>query len=110
LSAHRFPDALPSITGATPRPDLIVNATSLGLHEGDSLPWAEGAEFGPGQIAYDLIYHRETEWLKLARSSGATANDGLGMLVHQGAAAFELWTGVRAPVDVMRAAAQRPLP
>lgn len=110
VSAHRFPDALPALTQGALRPDLIVNATSLGLHEGDPLPWTEAAELGRGQVAYDLIYNRETEWLQLARERGATAIDGLGMLVHQGARAFELWTGARAPVDVMRTAAEKPLP
>ncbi len=104
VSAWRFPDELPRLTQTAP--DLIVNATSLGLHEGDALPWVEGAAIGPGQVAYDLIYHRETEWLRLARAAGATAIDGLGMLVQQGAAAFELWTGVSAPVEVMRRAAE----
>lgn len=102
VTAHRFPDDLPQMIAQ--RPDLIVNATSLGLHEGDALPWVEGAEIGPGQVAYDLIYNRETEFLRLARASGAQAINGLGMLVHQGAAAFELWTGVSAPVEVMAAA------
>lgn len=106
VSAHPFPNALPSLTQATPQPELIVNATSLGLHEGDPLPWTEAAVIGPGQVAYDLIYHRETEWLRLARERGATTINGLGMLVHQGARAFELWTGASAPVDVMRAAAE----
>ena len=81
--------------------DLIVNATSLGLHEGDPLPWDAFVPFRPGQIVYDLIYNRPTELLALARSQGAAAIDGLGMLVHQGARAFELWTGVAAPVEVM---------
>jgi shikimate dehydrogenase len=107
-SAGRFPDELPRMTQTGARPELIVNATSLGLHEGDALPWTEGAMIGPGQVAYDLIYNRETEWLRLAREEGARGIDGLGMLAHQGARAFELWTGQVAPVEVMRRAAAGP--
>ncbi len=98
LSAHAFPEALAELaTGA----DLIVNATSLGLHAGDPLPWDAAIPFRPGQVVYDLIYNRPTELLALARSQGATAMDGLGMLVYQGARAFKLWTAVEPPVDVM---------
>jgi len=98
LSAHSFPDAL---AGLAAKSDLIVNTTSLGLHEGDPLPWDASVPFRPDQVVYDLIYNRPTELLALARSQGATAIDGLGMLVHQGALAFEMWTGVAAPVAVM---------
>jgi shikimate dehydrogenase len=90
LSAHRFPNAL---TGLAAEVDLIVNTTSLGLHEGDPMPWDAAVSFHPGQVVYDLIYNRPTELLALARSQGATALDGLGMLVHQGARAAALWTG-----------------
>lgn len=101
LSAHRFPEALTELAAEA---DLIVNATSLGLHEGDPLPWDAMIAFRPGQVVYDLIYNRPTGLLSLARSQGAIAIDGLGMLVHQGAQAFELWTGQEAPVKVMVAA------
>jgi shikimate dehydrogenase len=84
--------------------DLVVNCTSLGLHEGDEMPWGPGVPLLPGQIVYDTIYNRPTELLAYARGRGATAVDGLGMLVQQGALAFEMWTGVPAPVDVMAAA------
>ena len=85
-----------------------MNATSLGLHGDDPLPWHEDVRFRPQQVVYDLIYHRETELLKRAAEHGARAIGGLGMLVHQGARSFELWTGLPAPVEVMMAAAQRP--
>jgi shikimate dehydrogenase len=93
LSAHPFPDAL---AGLAAEADLIVNTTSLGLHAGDPLPWDASVAFGPGQVVYDLIYNRPTELLALARSQGATALDGLGMLVHQGARSAALWTGKNA--------------
>ena len=90
LSAHPFPDAL---AGLAEEADLIVNTTSLGLHTGDPLPWDASVAFRPGQVVYDLIYNRPTELLALARSQGATALDGLGMLIHQGARSAALWTG-----------------
>ncbi len=90
LSAHRFPNAL---AGLAAKADLIVNTTSLGLHEGDPMPWDATLRFRLGQVVYDLIYNRPTELLALARSQGATVLDGLGMLVHQGARSAALWTG-----------------
>jgi shikimate dehydrogenase len=99
--AHLFPAALAELSAAA---GLIVNATSLGLHADDPLPWLEGLRFRPDQTVYDLIYNRPTPLLARAQADGARGIDGLGMLVHQGAAAFELWTGVSAPVGVMAAA------
>jgi shikimate dehydrogenase len=101
VSAHPFPAALPELAG---RADLIVNTTSLGLHPADPLPWLADLSFRADQTVYDLIYSRPTPLLTLAEQCGARAINGLGMLIHQGAAAFELWTGQRASVDVMRKA------
>jgi len=102
VTAHPFPDALPALAAES---DLIVNTTSLGLHgDADGLPWDPAVSFRPDQVAYDLIYNVPTPFLALAQASGALAINGLGMLVHQGAASFELWTGLPAPVDVMYAA------
>jgi shikimate dehydrogenase len=98
LSAHAFPDGLAELA---PEADLVVNATSLGLRDGDPLPWDAAIAFRTGQVVYDLIYNRPTPLLALAEAQGARTIDGLGMLVHQGACAFELWTGREAPIDVM---------
>ncbi|MCX6028754.1 MAG: shikimate dehydrogenase [Chloroflexi bacterium] len=100
ISAHPFPAALPELAA---RADLIVNTTSLGLHEDDPLPWLLDLPFRDDQTIYDLIYSRPTPLLALAEQCGARAINGLGMLVHQGARSFELWTGQKAPVDVMLA-------
>lgn len=86
--------------------DLVLNATSLGLAAGDALPWNEN-EFPLrcARSAYDMIYRpAETPFLQAARTAGCRTANGLGMLLHQGAAAFTLWTGCAAPVDVMRRA------
>ena len=85
--------------------DLVVNATSVGMGDDRALP-SPPDRFRPGQVVADLVYHPlETAWLAAARARGATCVDGLGMLVHQAARAFERWTGVVPPVAVMRAAA-----
>jgi shikimate dehydrogenase len=85
-----------------------VNATSVGLKTTDGLAHPQ-LKFHQGQIAYDVVYHHETEFLKNARAEGATAADGLNMLVYQGAKAFELWTGAPAPIEIMRLALQQAL-
>ncbi|MGH8688745.1 MAG: shikimate dehydrogenase [Burkholderiales bacterium] len=73
--------------------DLVVNATSAGL-DGE-LPPLPHTLFGPGSLAYDMVYGRETEFLAMARAAGARANDGLGMLVEQAAESYFVWRGVR---------------
>ena len=75
--------------------DLVINATS---ERDEAL-----AELGPGQTLVDLPYPR-TATARAAEAAGARVVDGLEVLVAQGAAAFELWTGIAAPVEVMRAA------
>lgn len=82
--------------------EIIVQATSIGLHPEDQV--FLGAEaFHAGQWFYDLIYHvQETVWMKKAKEGGARAVNGLGMLLHQGAKALEIWTGRLPPLDAMR--------
>jgi shikimate dehydrogenase len=70
--------------------DLLVNATSVGLKEGDPSPVPETC-LRPELSVYDMIYHRETALVKASRDAGAIAVGGLGMLVNQGALSFELW-------------------
>jgi shikimate dehydrogenase len=73
--------------------DLVVNATSAGLANAE-LPLPAGL-FAPGCLAYDMVYGRETPFLRQARAAGATGADGLGMLVEQAAEAFLIWRGIR---------------
>jgi shikimate dehydrogenase len=84
--------------------DIVINATSVGLHAGDPCP-LDLAACRPATIAYDMIYHPpETAFLREARARGLRTANGLGLLVQQGAAAFALWTGRTAPLEVMRRA------
>jgi shikimate dehydrogenase len=105
LSAHRFPEDLGVLA---PAADLIVNATSLGLHAGDALPWDAAIPFHDHQLVCDLVptvsAASQTPFLALAASGGAQVLNGLGMLAQQGARAFALWTGVEGPLTVMRKA------
>lgn len=83
--------------------DLIVNATPVGMREsGDLLP-VPLELISTKHFVYDLVYTPlETELIKEARKVGAKVANGLGMLLHQAASAFEIWTGTSAPVEVMR--------
>ena len=85
--------------------DLLVNTTSVGMHpDEDSIPLPPDL-LRPGLLVYDLVYSPlRTRLIEEAESRGARAANGLGMLVHQGALSFEMWTGRQAPVDVMERA------
>jgi shikimate dehydrogenase len=84
--------------------DLMVNATSVGLYEGESLD-LEPSLFSPRLFVYDTIYRpAETQLLQMAADAGAKVANGTSMLLHQGAKAFELWTKRKAPLAVMRRA------
>ncbi len=86
--------------------DLVLNATSLGLNSSDPVPFDE-SRFSLRQTTnvYDMIYRpAETALLKAARAAGCRTANGLGMLLYQGAAALELWTGRPAPLEIMRGA------
>ena len=77
--------------------DLLVNGTSLGM-DGISMPLPEQIELPCQILVADVIYQPfETPFLKWARNQNVTAVNGLGMLLYQGAEAFELWTGKTMP-------------
>ena len=74
--------------------DLVVNATSASL--AGALPPIPGAMFATNTLALDMMYgNKPTLFMEFASQHGATARDGLGMLVEQAAEAFALWRGVR---------------
>jgi shikimate dehydrogenase len=88
--------------------DLIVNCTSASL-VGGALPIMQLA-IRPGRLlCCDLMYGKPSVFLEQAREAGCRIMDGSGMLLHQGALAFTLWTGKPAPIDVMRAALRQAL-
>jgi shikimate dehydrogenase len=98
------------VTVAARRPDAARRAASLApggvavTLDGEPPPF-DTARLHDGQFVFDTVYPAETPLLREARARGLRAAGGVGMLVHQGALSFTLWTGVEPPLDVMRAAA-----
>ncbi|HZA99234.1 MAG TPA: hypothetical protein VE399_10680, partial [Gemmatimonadales bacterium] len=99
VSSRGVPLVEPSACG------VLINSTPLGLAPNDPLP-INLDEFPRATTAFDMVYATgETAWIRSLRSRVQRSGDGRGMLVAQGAAAFERWfPGKRAPVEVMRAA------
>jgi len=106
---RRFPSVKVSIAYPPGAVDLALNATSLGLKPADPLSFDSRAfSLTRAGAVYDMIYRpAETALLKAARAAGCRVANGLGMLLYQGAAALELWTGRNAPIEVMREALRR---
>jgi shikimate dehydrogenase len=88
---------------------LLVNCTSVGLADGEFKELPVGADaLGTYATVADLVYRAGgTGLVAQAQRRGCTVVDGLEVLVRQGAMSFEAWTGLEAPIDVMRAAAAR---
>ncbi|MCL4262670.1 MAG: shikimate dehydrogenase [Anaerolineae bacterium] len=84
---------------------LIVNTTPVGMTPHPEVsPWPDDLPLPPGAFVYDLVYNpRETAFMRQAQAAGLPTANGLGMLVYQGARAFELWTGHTPNVALMRA-------
>ena len=89
--------------------DVLVNATSLGLHPGDALP-VDPSAMHKRLMVFDAVYAVPTTALvRQARRRGACAIDGLAMLLYQGAESFRLWWQREPPLDVMRRAVEQAL-
>lgn len=110
--ATRFPSCRVRVQGLhagwrpvdIPPACLLVNTSAVGLHPDDP-PLFDYAAMRPPMAVCDLIYNPpETPFLRSARRLGCAAVNGLGMLLHQGALAFERWTGRPAPREAMRTA------
>jgi len=106
---QRFPRQEVTVGYPKNKVDMVINATSLGLQPEDDLP------FDPKQFSlqqsrgvYDLIYRpAETPLLQAAKAAGCRAANGLGMLLHQGAKALEIWSDKPAPLGVMQRALEK---
>jgi len=86
--------------------DLLINASPCGMKDKDPLV-VNPALLHKGLRVFDLVYNRDTKLLKACRNKGIKATGGLNMLLYQGARAFELWTGKKPPVGVMKKALGR---
>ncbi len=97
---------------AEPRPgpvDIVVNTTSVGLHEADTLDGLPLAGLGTPEVAVELVYRGDgssTPFAGWAAAGGARVVDGLEVLVRQGALSFTRWTGCEPSLEVMRTAAR----
>ena len=86
--------------------DLVLNATPVGMGDDEGLPF-DPVACAESALVVDLVYHPEvTPLLAAAQSAGRRTIGGIGMLVHQAARAFELWTGHDAPLRAMADAAR----
>jgi shikimate dehydrogenase len=85
--------------------DILINATSVGMHPQADQSLVDPSWLRPDLVVMDAVYNpRETQLVKDAKRAGAEVVDGIEMLVHQGAAAFQMWTKQPAPVQTMRQA------
>ena len=82
--------------------NIVIQCTSLGLHEGDASPY-DVSRLNSNQYVVDMIY-KKTDFLRKAEDIGCKTADGSGMLLYQGVKAWEIWTGQKAPVEDMRKA------
>ena len=92
--------------------DLIVNSTSIGMRHGpaEGETPLQGQLIPSGALVYDMVYNpAETPLIAQARNTHARTLGGLPMLIYQGAAAFERWTGRDAPIEVMFRAGEKAL-
>ncbi len=95
------------LTGALQRGDLLINATSVGMHPHVAeSPLPDQVDLPKHIVVFDMVYNpQKTRLLRQAEVLGARTIGGLDMLVGQGAEAFKLWTGRTPPVDLMQQAA-----
>jgi len=102
-------DSSEELFDAARKSDLIINCTTIGMRYGpEELSTPLRAEHIPKRaLVCDLVYNPiETPLLRQATLSGAPTLGGVDMLVYQGAQSFEMWTGIEAPLDIMRKAAR----
>ena len=105
--AQALADEFGAVVSAEPA-DIVVNCTSVGLHDPSAtfkeLP-IEADDLGAGCTVVDMVYRNGgTLLLNVAKANGAEVVDGLEILVAQGAASLERWTGRTAPDQAMREA------
>jgi shikimate dehydrogenase len=98
-----FPWTAEALAQALAGAGLVVDCTPMALAPETDIP-VEVDDLAADALVASLVYHREPALVARARARGLRVMDGAAMLVHQAALAFELMTGRRAPLEVMRAA------
>ncbi len=112
VDAMSLTDSTGTLVRKAAESDLIVNCTTLGMKYGldeHSSPM-RSEQIPATALVFDLVYNPiETPLLREAKRAGAATLGGLAMLVYQGAASFEMWTGKKAPVEIMLKVAKEAL-
>ena len=112
VDAMSLTDSTETLVRKAGESDLIVNCTTLGMKYGfdeHSSPM-RSKQIPATALVFDLVYNPiETPLLREAKRAGAATLGGLAMLVYQGAASFEMWTGKKAPVEIMLKVAKEAL-
>jgi shikimate dehydrogenase len=91
--------------------DVLINATSAGMYPNASESLVKPSWLKTSLCVMDIVYNpNETKLVQEAKAVGAKVITGVEMLLHQGAASFEIWTQCKAPIDVMRNALLSRLP
>ena len=99
-----------NLEAALGRGDLVINATSVGMTPDSDRTPVPGDLLRAGMTVFDAVYHpQQTRLLREAETAGAAVIGGLEMLVAQAALSFELWTGQKAPLEIMARAGQEAL-
>ena len=99
-----------NLKAALSQADILVNATSVGMSPNKDETPVPDRLLKPELVVFDIVYNPiKTRLLKEAEAVGAQTINGLEMLVEQGALAFEMWTGIDAPVEVMKKEAEKAL-
>jgi shikimate dehydrogenase len=100
FSIYRWPQDLGRLAAEA---NLIVNATDIGTWpDADGSPWPDDLAFPPGAMVLDMVpWPSETRFVRQARNGGAKAIGGLAVSVCEMALAFEMWTGLPRPIDVV---------
>jgi len=95
------------LSAAAKESEILINATSVGMYPKSGATILNSEMIPRGAVVFDAVYKPlETKLLKEARKAGARVIRGIEMLVHQGALSFEIWTGEKAPIKIMRKAAE----
>jgi len=90
--------------------DILINATSVGMYPRTDQTLATRRALHPDMVVFDIVYNPvKTLLLREAEAAGAKTISGVGMLVHQGAEAFKIWTDHSPPIEVMRRALMKEL-
>lgn len=90
--------------------EILVNSTSVGMHPDENRTILKAENMHSGLTVMDIVYNPvKTRLLEEAEKAGAETISGLGMLVHQGASSFKIWTGREAPLETMKNSAKKAL-